>query len=233
MKATENSTPRGQRRFARVWRPLRQLAVTSAVLAGAVAWTASLDTPWKRGFGAQPVAQMMARPVVVHPVAAAEEISIVARVLNRHTKDASLAEQIASAIVTEGRRENIEPSLLVGVLLTENARLETHAKSNVGAQGLMQVMPFHKGKWKKCESTDLTSIEGNVCHGVQIFSDLLKRKKSTDKALLAYNGCVRGTNTPRCHTYPSKVHKFARQAEKQMIAFAAAPVEVVASTIAQ
>jgi hypothetical protein len=25
------------------------------------------------------------------------------------------------------------------------------------------------------------------------------------RALLAYNGCVRGTNTPNCHTYPNKV----------------------------
>jgi hypothetical protein len=27
-------------------------------------------------------------------------------------------------------------------------------------------------------------------------------------ALLRYNGCVKGTNTPRCHTYPSKVKGF-------------------------
>ena len=226
MKGQQTTTPRGQNaRFARVWRPLRQLTVTSAVLAGAVAWTSSLDTPWKHGFGTKPLAQIVANPVIVEPTSNDEEIGIVTKVLNRHTKDASLAEEIAEAIVTEGRRENIEPSLLVGVLLTENARLETHAKSNVGAQGLMQVMPFHKGKWKKCESTDLTSIEGNVCHGVQIFADLLKRKKSTDKALLAYNGCVRGTNTPRCHTYPSKVRKFAAAAEKQMVAFANEVVE--------
>ena len=226
MKGQQTKTPRGQQSgFARVWRPLRQLTVTSAVLAGAVAWTSSLDTPWKHGFGTKPLAEIVASPVIVEPTSNSEEIGIVAKVLNRHTKDASLAEEIAVALVTEGRRENIEPSLLVGVLLTENARLETHAKSNVGAQGLMQVMPFHKGKWKKCESTDLTSIEGNVCHGVQIFADLLKRKKSTDKALLAYNGCVRGTNTPRCHTYPSKVRKFAAVAEKQMVAFASEVVE--------
>lgn len=227
MTALQHETPRGSKsRFKRAMRPLRRFAVTSAVFAGAVAWTASLDTPWKRE-----MAQLTASPVIVQPTSTTEEIGIVARVLNRHTKDASLAEEIASAIVTEGRRENIEPSLLVGVLLTENARLETHARSNVGAQGLMQVMPFHKGKWSKCESTDLTSIEGNVCHGVQIFADLLKRKKSTDKALLAYNGCVRGTNTPRCHTYPSKVRRFAAQAEKQMVAFASAPLEVMASPI--
>jgi hypothetical protein len=30
-------------------------------------------------------------------------------------------------------------------------------------------------------------------------------------ALLRYNGCVRGTNTPRCHTYPSKVKNFVEK----------------------
>jgi hypothetical protein len=31
------------------------------------------------------------------------------------------------------------------------------------------------------------------------------------KGLLRYNGCVRGTNTPRCHTYPNKVQKFVER----------------------
>jgi hypothetical protein len=30
-------------------------------------------------------------------------------------------------------------------------------------------------------------------------------------ALLRYNGCVRGTNTPRCHTYPGKVQGFVEK----------------------
>ena len=131
MTQQQQETPRGSKsRFARAMRPLRRFAVTSAVFAGAVAWTASLDTPWKRQ-----MAPLAASPVIVQPTSATEEIGIVARVLNRHTKDASLAEEIASAIVTEGRRENIEPSLLVGVLLTENARLEPRFTNSAPCRG--------------------------------------------------------------------------------------------------
>ena len=31
------------------------------------------------------------------------------------------------------------------------------------------------------------------------------------RALLAYNGCVRGTFTPDCHLYPDKVNRIRRQ----------------------
>jgi hypothetical protein len=36
------------------------------------------------------------------------------------------------------------------------------------------------------------------------------------KGLLRYNGCVRGTNTPRCHTYPSKVQRFVERDAKAL-----------------
>jgi hypothetical protein len=35
-----------------------------------------------------------------------------------------------------------------------------------------------------------------------------RREVPWTTALLRYNGCVKGTNTPRCHTYPSKVKNF-------------------------
>ena len=36
------------------------------------------------------------------------------------------------------------------------------------------------------------------------------------KGLLRYNGCVRGTNTPRCHTYPSKVARYVERDAKAL-----------------
>ena len=59
----------------------------------------------------------------------------------------------------------------------------------------MQVMPFHAGKWG-CGSADLFDIESNICHGVAVLADNLRGAKTLPKALLGYNGCVRGTNTP-------------------------------------
>lgn len=151
--------------------------------------------------------------------AAQAEIKKVAYSLHKYTSDTVLAEKIAQAIVVEGGKKNIDPALLVGVVLTEDAKLDPRARSFVGARGLMQVMPFHAGKWKGCPSSDLFAIDNNICHGVSILADLIKRSPSVAQALQRYNGCVRGTNTPNCHTYSGKVLKFAEQAATSMLSF--------------
>lgn len=154
-------------------------------------------------------------------VQAQAEIQKVAFSLRKYTNDTVLARRIASAIVVQGGKKNIDPALLVGVVLTEDAKLDPNAKSFVGARGLMQVMPFHAGKWAGCPSTDLFAIDNNICHGVSILADLIKRSPSVSQALQRYNGCVRGTNTPNCHTYSGKVLKFAEQAATSMLSFGA------------
>jgi soluble lytic murein transglycosylase-like protein len=151
--------------------------------------------------------------------AAQIEIKRVAYSLRKYTNDTVLAKRIASAIVVQGGKKKIDPALLVGVVLTEDAKLDPNAKSFVGARGLMQVMPFHAGKWAGCTSSDLFSIDSNICHGTSILADLIKRSPSVSSALQRYNGCVRGTNTPNCHTYSGKVLKFAEQAATSMLSF--------------
>ena len=150
------------------------------------------------------------------------EVQKVAYSLHKYTSDTVLARRIAQAIVVEGGKKNINPALLVGVVLTEDMKLDPKAKSFVGARGLMQVMPFHAGKWKGCISADLFAIDSNICHGVSILADLIRRSPSVASALQRYNGCVRGTNTPNCHTYSGKVLKFAEQAATQMLSFSLA-----------
>jgi len=151
--------------------------------------------------------------------AAQVEIQKVAYSLRKYTSDTTLARRIAQAIVVEGGKKKIDPALLVGVVLTEDAKLDPKAKSFVGARGLMQVMPFHAGKWAGCKSADLFAIDSNICHGVSILADLIKRSPSVATALQRYNGCVRGTNTPNCYTYSGKVLKFAEQAATAMLTF--------------
>jgi len=142
------------------------------------------------------------------------DVARVTRVLARHTTDRARAERIATALVSEGRRANLGSMLLVGVLLTENPRLEPAATSRVGARGLMQVMPLHAGKWG-CASRDLFDIESNICHGVRILASELRDAGDLSRALLRYNGCVRGTNTPDCRQYAIEVyHRAHISAEK-------------------
>lgn len=142
--------------------------------------------------------------------ASGSEEARIASVLRKYTTDSDRANRIAAALVREGHRRNIGSSLLVGVLLTENPDLDPRATSSVGARGLMQVMPFHAGKWG-CGSGDLFNIESNICHGVAILADNLKGSKTLPAALLGYNGCVRGTNTPDCRRYPRIVYRLARK----------------------
>jgi hypothetical protein len=134
----------------------------------------------------------------------------IASILSRYTDDRDRVNRIAAALVKESRRRKIGSSLLVGVLLTENPWLDPRATSFVGARGLMQVMPFHAGQWG-CASSDLFDIESNICHGVAVLAENLGRSKTLQQALLGYNGCVRGKNTPDCWRYPAKVFREARK----------------------
>jgi soluble lytic murein transglycosylase-like protein len=80
----------------------------------------------------------------------------------------------------------------------------------------MQVMPFHRGQWG-CKSKDLYDIEGNICHGVSVLADAIKRAPNLRVALQRYNGCVRGTNTPGCSSYSGKVLRAKGITELQLL----------------
>jgi hypothetical protein len=132
--------------------------------------------------------------------------------------DSARADSIAHFAVREAYRRGISPAIIFGVMLTENSRFISNAKSNVGAVGLMQVYPkiWLTKEMTKLFGKDLATDSTNVKYGVfildQYFRPRDKRGQPKDRdwatALLRYNGCVKGTNTPRCHTYPSKVKGF-------------------------
>jgi soluble lytic murein transglycosylase-like protein len=193
-------------------RTATQAALAVLLLAGGVVYTLhQQQLRWAR-----PGDLLQMPAAVVRADTPDQQVQRVAAVLRLHTRDAAHAERVARALVYEGGRRNIDPALLIGVLLTEEATLNPQARSSVGARGLMQVMPFHSGKYG-CSSPDLFNVEANICHGVAILSEYMGRSQNIERALLRYNGCVRGTNTPNCHTYPDKVFRYSRQAAAQML----------------
>jgi soluble lytic murein transglycosylase-like protein len=117
----------------------------------------------------------------------------------------------------------VAASLIAAVLVTENTTLTPGAESSVGAVGLMQVMPMHAGQLG-CESADLVDVDSNICHGTRVLARNLGRSGSTEVALLRYNGCVRGTNTPDCHRYPAKVLARAGRVRQELLAAAPRPL---------
>jgi soluble lytic murein transglycosylase-like protein len=148
------------------------------------------------------------------------------RYFARFNDDPVLVRQVARAVVRESQRQQVAPSLIAAVLVTENTTLKLAAESSVGAQGLMQVMPMHAGQLG-CESSDLTDVDSNICHGTRILARNLRRTKSSAAALLRYNGCVRGTNTPDCHRYPGRVLSRAGRLRREILASAGPRTPVV------
>lgn len=137
----------------------------------------------------------------------------------RRTAEPEMANRVARAIVKEARQLQLSPSLLAGVLLTENSRLEPETVSSRGAVGLMQVMRFHAGVFD-CDSDDLLQVEANICHGARVFAGYLKRTNyDVRSALLRYNGCIRARATSSCRRYPTKVLRQAESVRHQLLLY--------------
>ena len=148
---------------------------------------------------------------------AAEVRRPIERYLGRFSDDRLLVRRISGAVLRESRRQQVPPSLIVAVLLTENTTLRPEAESSVGARGLMQVMPFHAGA-RLCNSDDLVDVDSNICHGTLILARNLRATNTSAAALLRYNGCVRGTNTPDCWRYPGRVLARASRVRQEILA---------------
>ena len=201
------------------------VALALTLLTAAVQWTPPVPLPPPAPL--RPLAVLPAVTAPSGPVdSAALEREVVARfqhrplarLLLRRTRQQAMADRIARAIVKEAKYLDVSPSLLTGVLLTENAPLDVDARSSQGALGLMQVMHFHAGEYD-CDSDDLLQVESNICHGARVFGQYLKRTGDVRRALLRYNGCVAGTVTPRCGRYPTKVLRTARLVRRQLLQY--------------
>jgi len=119
------------------------------------------------------------------------------QLIQRWVPNEEEAGSIARWVYVYSVRFDISPELLLGLIAVES-RFDHFAVSNVGARGLMQVMPF----WKKelgQSSDNLFEIETNIRYGSAILKHYLKRYKTERRALAAYNGSL-GKDK-----YPNKV----------------------------
>jgi len=140
--------------------------------------------------------------------------------------DSARADSIAQYAVREAYTRGISPAIVFGVMLTENARFISKAMSNVGAVGLMQVYPkvWLKKQFSDSLGKDLASDSTNLRYGVfildQYFHPKTRSGATTTRdyrtALLRYNGCVTGSNTPHCANYPDKVRRYVEASAKSI-----------------
>ena len=136
------------------------------------------------------------------------------------------ADSIARVAVREAYHRRIPPALVLGVMLTENDEFKPSARSKVGAMGLMQIMPrLWTPNLGPILGRNLKDDETNLRYGVYILrhfarrtSDTLDATDATRSALLAYNGCVTGRNTPDCRAYPDKVRRHVETSARSICA---------------
>jgi soluble lytic murein transglycosylase-like protein len=145
----------------------------------------------------------------------ADRLAFALDLLRTGRVSAERADSLATIAVREAYTRKVPPALVFGVLLTENDAFRSSARSNVGAVGLMQI---HAPAWKRSLGryfgTDLRDDETNLRYGVYILRHVIARVPDSASmadgwrtALLRYNGCVRGTNTPNCRSYPDLVRR--------------------------
>jgi hypothetical protein len=221
---------------------LRSLALVAALL-GVIVYTVANTRPIYSTSGtlgdelrkrAPGVAAVIAPPsdsshidqLIASPKFQEEKQNFYEDIMRLKQVDSARADSIAQFAVREAYIRGISPAIIFGVMLTENAKFISKATSNVGAVGLMQVYPkiWATKEMSELLGKDLVSDSTNVKYGVFILSQYFRPKTKTGQtkerdwqtALLRYNGCVKGTNTPRCHTYPNKVQKFVEGSAKSI-----------------
>ncbi|MFT5118448.1 MAG: soluble lytic murein transglycosylase-like protein [Kiritimatiellia bacterium] len=107
--------------------------------------------------------------------------------LKRYIKDPKERLSILQKIHHAATRAELEPELVLAVIQIESA-FNPYAVSRVGAQGMMQVMPFWKKEIGRPED-NLIDLETNLRYGSIILKHYLDREKGHfANALARYNG---------------------------------------------
>lgn len=121
--------------------------------------------------------------------------------LKRYIKNPKNRLDLLRMIHQEAKRADLSPELVISVIHVESA-FNPYAVSYVGAQGLMQVMPFWKNEIGRKED-NLINVATNLRYGCTILKHYLKREKGDwTRALARYNGSLGRTK------YPEKVMNF-------------------------
>lgn len=192
---------------------LGQHRVAHRMLSGSYGESTTLQAPWLS----------LPEPLAMqHPQFQRDVDAFAADLRGTGRLEGERVDSIALVAVREAYHRRIPPALILGVMLTENDKFKSRAKSKVGALGLMQIMPrMWTPNLGKFLGKDLRDDETNVRYGVYIIRyfarqtpDTLDASDLLNVALLGYNGCVTGKNTPDCKAYPRKVQRHVERSAR-------------------
>ena len=107
--------------------------------------------------------------------------------LARYVKDGPTRLEILLNVYAQAHAQTLDPDLILALMHVESY-FDPFAISRVGAQGLMQIMPF----WRKelgRDQDNLTDIETNIRYGTTILAHYIERSNGDlVEALGRYNG---------------------------------------------
>jgi soluble lytic murein transglycosylase-like protein len=107
--------------------------------------------------------------------------------LERFVKDPEQRFKLLRSVHREAKRADLKPDLVLALIEVES-HFNQYAISRVGAQGLMQVMPFWKNEIGR-PTDNLTDLNTNLRYGCRILQFYLKKEQGNwMNALARYNG---------------------------------------------
>lgn len=185
-------------------RDMRLNLVQAALIAGALTGIAAFATDGLRSVNIGYVDTRLDGPGAVRTVSVPKRTAIanddglsaeMARVrdwvASRYRVSGEMLEPVLVAAEDAGRRKGVDPLLIVAIMAVESS-FNPRAVSNMGAQGLMQVMPrYHQDKIANRPGKDaLFDPALNVRVGTQVLHEGLTRYGSVQNALQYYNGSL-------------------------------------------
>jgi len=121
--------------------------------------------------------------------------------LRRYIADTEERLTLLRLVHREATKAGLRPDLVMALIHAES-RFDRFAISSVGAQGMMQVMPFWKAELGRPQD-NLTDNATNLRYGCTILSYYLRKEKGDiSRALARYNGSLGQQR------YPAKVIGF-------------------------
>lgn len=107
--------------------------------------------------------------------------------LTRYLDDPDERLELLQLVYRESQRTALDPDLVLAVMQVES-HFDRYAISRVGAQGLMQVMPFWRAELGRPQD-NLTEVETNIIYGTTILAHYLEVSRGDlVDALARYNG---------------------------------------------
>lgn len=169
------------------------VAVLAAALFSNPVWRAE-PTP-QYAIAAAAVGSDESEPAVAPPrfltaeAATKDAIDALARVVARRYRISQNAtREMIAAAYREGKRNGLDPLLIVAVMAVES-RFNPIAESDMGAMGLMQIMPrYHTDKLDAANAGTVLDPATNIELGARVLKDYIRRSGSQTAGLQLYNG---------------------------------------------